>query len=290
MPGSAAEYWRLTSLRGAEDLAGARLALDLDAGVDQRAGHELGRPGGRRLHAVAVVEPLVAGEGGERAALELQAALPVRHRLQLVEPGSVTQDPALDLLDALALERAREVLERGRREVEDVALVGARREAGVAEPAEVQVAVQHAAGGEGHVRGVELGGEAVGGAPVDEGRGARHQLHVGCRRVPRGGVLLVDGEGGVEVPHVDAGAGAVEPGRAQRVVDGGVDGGGGGLGVRQDAAAGDRDEHEDEHESGAHGPVGCAPDAGPRLERFCSDCPSHRGSHTTMRRCGGEPA
>ncbi len=34
---------------------------------------------------------------------------------------------------------------------------------------------------------------------------------------------------------------------------------------------------------------GRAPDAGPRRERFCGECPSHRGVHTTMRRCAGEP-
>ena len=80
--------------------------------------------------------------------------------------------------------------------------------------------------------------------------------------------MLVDGEGGVEVPHVDAGAGAAETGGAERGGDGVVDAGGGGS-RSQDPAAGDRGEQDEEQEERVRAGAVCpgrrpAPGAGVR--------------------------
>ena len=130
-------------------------------------------------------QALVAGERRERAALELQPVLPGRHGLELVEPGRVAEHAALDLRDALALERPREGLERRRGHAEHVALVGARGEAGVAEAAEVEVAVQRRppalTGTSGAYSSVE---KRWSDAPVHDRGRAGHELEVGRRREP----------------------------------------------------------------------------------------------------------
>src|SRR5665811_1716739 len=94
---------------GGGNPAGSGLAGDLDAFGAQGLGEKLGRVLRRVFHAIAVVETLVAGEGGQRPALELQARLPGRAAALLVEPALVAQHAALYLAD---LEHAKALRER----------------------------------------------------------------------------------------------------------------------------------------------------------------------------------